>query len=90
MSTLKNELAKMALANMLLLGMLPEKTREEIAREEEEANLAIAEGRINKYEVQKKIDEAMKPLVQAEVRKRAIVIYYTDENGQIKRKKEYK
>lgn len=84
-----NALGKIAFAHMLLMGMLPEKTRAEIAREEEEANRAIAEGRINKYEIQKKVDEAMKPLVQAEVRKRAIVIYYTDENGQIKRKKEY-
>lgn len=80
-------LGKIALAKALLMGLLPEKTREEIIKEEEKANRAIAEGRLKPYEVQKKVDEAVKPLIQAEVRKRMTVIYYTDENGQIKRKK---
>lgn len=82
-------LGKIAFAHMLLTGLLPEKTKEEIVKEEEEANRAIAEGRLNPYEIQKKADEAMKPFIQAEVRKRTIVTYYIDENGQIKRKKEY-
>ncbi len=80
-------LDKMALATMLLMGLLPEKTEAEIAREEEEAYRTIAEGRINPYEVQKQVDEALKPLIQAEVRKVKPVICYIDENGQIKRKK---
>lgn len=82
-------LKKIALANMLLMSMLPERTETEIDREEEKANRAIAEGRLNPYEIQREVDEAIKPLVQAEITKRAIVVYYTDENGQIKRKKEY-
>lgn len=80
-------LKKIALYHALLMGLLPEKTEEEIVREEEEARRAIAEGRLNPYEVQKQVDEVMKPLIQAEVRKRGIVTYYIDEKGQIKRKK---
>lgn len=79
----------MALATMLLKGLLPEKTEVEIAMEEEETNRAIAEGRLNPYEVQKQVDEVVKPLIQAEVRKVKPFVCYIDENGQIKRKKEH-
>lgn len=84
MSALKN----IALARMLLMGMLPEKTEAEIVREEEEARRAIAEGRLNPYEAQKEVDDAMKPLIEAEIIKVRPVTYCIDENGQIKRKKE--
>lgn len=85
-----SKLAKIALAKALLMGLLPEKTKAEITKEEEETNRAIAEGLLNPYEVQKQVDEALKPFIKAEVRKRAIVTYYTDENGQIKRKNKWR
>lgn len=81
------EIMKIAFANMLLMGMLPEKTEAEIVREEEESRRAIAEGRLNPYEVQKQVNEAMKPFVEAEIIKVRPVTYCIDENGQIKRQK---
>ena len=95
MLTLKNELAKIALANMLLLGMLPPKTSEEMIEismkgkyAEEEVRREIAEGRLSLYEVRKEIDELLKPLVLIESMKVKPVICHTDENVQIKRKEE--
>lgn len=82
-----SKLANIAFAQMLLMGMLPEKTEAEIVREEEEARRAIAEGRLNPYEAQKQVNEAMKPLIEAEIIKVRPVTYYIDENGQIKRQK---
>lgn len=79
--------SKIALMKALLMGIMPEKERNAMTYDEDEANRAIAEGRLNPYEIQKKADEAMKPLIQAEVRKRTTVVYYIDENGQIRRKK---
>lgn len=96
MNTLKNELAKIALANMLLLGMLTPKTPDEMIEismkgkyAEEDVRRAIAEGRLNLYEVRKEIDELLKPLVLIESMRVKPVICHIDEHGQIKRKEEY-
>ena len=95
MNELEKTLAKIALANMLLMGMLPPKTPEEMVEigmkgkyAEEEVRRAIAEGRLNLYEVRKQIDEMLKPLVEDEIMKVKPVICYIDENGQIKRRKD--
>lgn len=96
MGELEKALAKMALANMLLMGMLPPKTPTEMIEivmkgkyAEEEAKRAIAEGRLSPCEVRKKVHEMLEPLVQAERMKHDIVVYGIDEKGQIKMKKEH-
>lgn len=96
MGALEKALAKMALANMLLMGMLPPKTPTEMIEivmkgkyAEEEAKRAIAEGRLNPYEVRKKVHEMLEPIAQVERMKRDNVDYYIDGKWQIKMKEEH-
>ena len=81
-------ISKIALVKALLMGILPEETQRELFKkpDEDEALRAMSEGRIDKCEVQKRIDkEFVKPLYKIEAKKRK-PFYYTDERGNIRRK----